>query len=241
MTMSVNEHTAVPQDGPSRFTPRLVIGLGVLALGLLWTCDNLDLFDAHRILEWWPVFILIAGLAGLMNAASNKILSGVLFLAGLVLLLDNLDIVDIDLGDLFPLFIAVIGGKLVWDALHRKPRRLASATVDPDSELHAFAMLSGVRRQSTTRAFQGGDANAFMGGVEIDLRHAEIRDGEQAVLDVFAMWGGIEITVPETWRVVGKVLPLMGGFEDKTRSSAASGPMLIIRGTVLMGAVEVRN
>jgi hypothetical protein len=80
-----------------------------------------------------------------------------------------------------------------------------------------------------------------MGGVELDLRNAQIKEGEEAVLDTFALWGGVEITVPENWRVVGQVMPLMGGFENKTRASGASGPVLIVKGTAVMGGVEVKN
>ena len=35
---------------------------------------------------------------------------------------------------------------------------------------------------------------------------------------MFAFWGGIEIKVPEDWTVVTRVMPLMGGVEDKTRA-----------------------
>jgi predicted membrane protein len=79
-----------------------------------------------------------------------------------------------------------------------------------------------------------------MGGCEIDLRNAQI-NGEAAI-DVFAMWGGIEIRVPENWTVIGRVTPLMGGFEDHTRApQAASAHRLIVRGMVIMGGVEIKN
>jgi predicted membrane protein len=79
-----------------------------------------------------------------------------------------------------------------------------------------------------------------MGGCEIDLRQAQI-NGEAAI-DVFAMWGGIEIRVPEDWTVISRVTPLMGGFEDKTRPLQGAGThRLVVRGFILMAGVEVKN
>ena len=51
-----------------------------------------------------------------------------------------------------------------------------------------------------------------MGGCEIDLRHASI-DGE-AVIDIFALWGGVELRVPPDWTVVSRVTPILGGVDD---------------------------
>ena len=67
-----------------------------------------------------------------------------------------------------------------------------------------------------------------MGGVTLDLRQAKMTP-EGAVLDAFAFWGGIEIKVPESWQVRGEVIPLMGGFEDKTRPKpgAVEGTLVI--------------
>ncbi|HVR40898.1 MAG TPA: DUF5668 domain-containing protein [Thermoanaerobaculia bacterium] len=219
-----------------RLTPKLIAGLAILTLGLLWTLDNV--LHVQRFALWWPVVLIVAGLARFFDPAASKFGSAILMIAGTLLLLNNLDRFDLDFSDLFPLFIAVVGGKLVWDAITRRSARLA--TSDPDSTFSAFAMMAGVKRQSVSQEFRGGDASAIMGGVEIDLRSANVRDGEVAEIDTFAMWGGIEIRVPENWRVVGKVLPLMGGFDDKTRPTG-TGPTLVVKGVAVMGAVEVKN
>jgi hypothetical protein len=83
-----------------------------------------------------------------------------------------------------------------------------------------------------------------MGAVELDLRGAKIVSSP-AVLDVFALWGGIEITVSPDWKVDIQVVPILGGVENKARSMAppAGGPeqVLIVRGTALMGGIEIKS
>jgi len=55
-------------------------------------------------------------------------------------------------------------------------------------------------------------------------------------------WGGLEMRVPEDWKVVLEGTVLMGGVEDKSKSAPADSPnMLILRGVVLMGGIEIKN
>jgi hypothetical protein len=176
-----------------------------------------------------------------MDRSAGRFGSFAFIAVGVLLLLDVANLINFNPGDLVPLAIAVLGGKLVLDALGRRSKR-DTTTTDPSAIVSAFAFMAGVKRQSSALAFRGGDASAIMGGIELDLRNAKIADGEEAVIDAFAWWGGVEIAVPENWRVVGKVMPLMGGFEDKTRgNSNGTGPVLIVRGIAVMGAVEVKN
>jgi predicted membrane protein len=80
-----------------------------------------------------------------------------------------------------------------------------------------------------------------MGGCEIDLRQASIQ-GEEAVISTFAMWGGIKIKVPPTWNVIVQGIPFLGGFDDKSAKPADhSAKRLIVKGTAIMGGVEVTN
>jgi hypothetical protein len=101
--------------------------------------------------------------------------------------------------------------------------------------------MSGIERKNSSQDFRGGDATAVMGGCDIDLRGARIQGG-QAIVDTFALWGGVGLKVPEDWRVSGEVIPLMGGFEDKTKPPAGEAKgHLIVRGIAIMGGVEVTN
>ena len=103
-----------------------------------------------------------------------------------------------------------------------------------------MAVLAGVNRGNTSKTFRGGDLTAVFGGCQIDLRQAAIES--EAVIDVFAMWGGIEIKVPENWSVSGRVTPILGGYEDKTRRVPdGTNQRLLVRGLVIMGGVEIKN
>ena len=101
------------------------------------------------------------------------------------------------------------------------------------------AILGGFDRRITTPGFRGGEVTAVMGGCQLDLRGSSI-EGE-AVINVFAVMGGITLKVPPDWTVVLHGTPIMGGFEEKTIAPPNSSKRLIIKGYAIMGGVEVRN
>jgi hypothetical protein len=113
-----------------------------------------------------------------------------------------------------------------------------------------FAVWSSFRRASAASPFRGGDITAIMGGGQLDLRLATIPPGEEAILDIVAVMGGVEILVPSNWEVSTPILPFMGGVEDKrfpplqTDPNAVrreTGGRLVLRGLVMMGGVHIKS
>ena len=230
---------------PIRLTGHLVFGLVIIIVGVLFTLDNLDIAEADNYLRFWPAGLIAVGAAKLLEPrrTSAGILGGSVFLlAGSWLLLDNLGYIEVNFFEYFwPLILVMAGGLIVWHGLQGRPRGpRAEGAPDEGATVSAVAILSGVSRGNNSSAFRGGELTAFMGGCEIDLRQAAIHG--EAVLDVFAMWGGIDIKVPENWTVISKVTPLLGGFEDHTRPpQTAEAHRLIVRGVVVMGGIDIKN
>jgi predicted membrane protein len=110
---------------------------------------------------------------------------------------------------------------------------------DANSYIKAIAIMGGYRRMNNSQDFKGGELTAIMGGLEIDLREASIKG--EAVIDIFALMGGVEMRVPEDWLVIIEGFPFMGGFEDKTRPPKESTKRLVIKGTAMMGGLEIKN
>jgi predicted membrane protein len=222
-----------------RAGPQLVIGLLIIVVGLLFTLDNLGFGIAQKYLRYWPAGLIVLGLTKLWYARDGRggAFGGfIITLIGLWLLLEATVDIRISLRDMWPVLLVFFGGYLVWRGI-TGPRPVR---VDGKGSISATALLSGIKRRNSSRAFSGGDVTAIMGSCEIDLRQAAING--DAMLDVLAVWGGIEITVPDDWAVMLDVTALLGAVEDRTRPPLGpAAHRLTIRGAVVMGGVEVRN
>lgn len=222
-----------------RLTPRLFIGLCLIALGSLWALDNANVLNAHEYLRFWPLAFVVLGVVRLIQPGCSKGVSLLFILGGGVLLVHELNLLPLSPQYLFPFFLMVVGGWIVLRSVFGA--RLRASGADSGSTLSNFALLAGVERKNTSPAFRGGDVTAIMGGAEIDLRGASITDGP-AVIEVFAMWGGIDIIVPVDWTVAINVTPILGGCEDARKSPTPDpAKQLVVQGVALMGGVEIRN
>src|SRR6266581_4043101 len=239
------------RDG-GHISPRLVFGFAVMAVGLLLTLDNLGVLEARHYWRYWPVILIVGGLAKTvesMRECGRPVGMG-LVVIGVVLLIANFGLLPVR--QLWPLFLLGLGASIVWKALARrgaegpdvadriKDTLRSSAEGGTSPSLSAFAVLGGVRRASNAQDFKRGDAFAFMGGCELDLREASMKDGE-AVFDIFALMGGVEMRVPDDWVVDNRGFALLGGFVDKTRPVRDAKKRLILTGLAVMGGVEVKN
>jgi len=215
---------------------RLVFGLSILTVGVIAWLDHLGRIDADDFRPWWPLILIAIGLAHLM---SRRWIGALIWtLIGLSWLPELSFFPHFkwwNVLGLWPLLIAAGGVTLIQQAL--RPMRKDSAT---SSSFRAFTWMGGSGRKVASNDFAGGDAVVVMGGCEINLANAKIES--VAVIDVLAFWGGIEIRVPKEWVIESHVTGLLGGYSNRTTNpTEGDGPRLIVRGSAIMGGVEIRN
>jgi predicted membrane protein len=246
MTFPPNPSMQVPppRRGGFQFSARAVFGLVVVSMGVLFLLDNLGILNAYDWWRYWPIALILIGLGKLPAARTtpDRLGAAMWLLAGIVLLAHTQDWFDFDLWELWPIFLILVGIRLIWGARGRSHAVAATPIPgDMNSYFKGFAFMSGWERRVTSQQFTGGEASAVMGGGEIDLREARIATSP-AVIDVFAMWGGIDIRVPGDWTVVNEVQAILGGVED-SRKERGNDPskQLIVKGFVVMGGIEIKN
>jgi Cell wall-active antibiotics response 4TMS YvqF len=86
---------------------------------------------------------------------------------------------------------------------------------DEDSdEFRVAAIGAGKQFGSRAAGLRSGSAVALMGGAEIDLREATLDPGG-ATLDVTAILGGVQVTLPAGWNVQVESHGLLGGVDTQ--------------------------
>ena len=254
--------------GSPRVTGRIIAGGILILLGVLFTLDNFGLVYAGDVFRYWPLFVVGFGLLKISHSRSQeqRVVGFIATAIGLLLLGRSLRLLPFGMREIWPVLLLAIGALLVWQSVRRRGSAAgslaaaeilerarsgrAAASVEPTpagSTLNEFAFMGGGDRVVRSQDFRGGEVTAIMGGFEIDLRGAAIA-GDTAEIEVFTLWGGVDLRVPEDWNVAMRGIPVLGVFSNSSRSAGSTlpsgstpGKTLVVRGMSIMGGVEVKN
>ncbi len=214
---------------------RLFVGGLVVVAGVLLLLDNTGVLDAGEVFTtWWPAVVIVAGLLALVANPRHWAAPVIVMLVGGGLLLRTLGVVD-SLDLVIPAALILIGIFVIFG------RARPGAEATGADRISTFNFFSGSEIASHSKQFSGGNIAAVFGGAEIDLRDAALAPG--AVIDAFAAFGGIEISVPEGWQVVTRGFPIFGGFDNATTKDRIppDAPTLSVQATILFGGVEIKH
>ena len=231
----------------SRSRKRIILGGFIIALGVVALIDRLNIFSISNLFQFWPtIFVLV----GLLKIAGSKKRSGLItgsifIIIGVVMMLNNLGIIHFSWHDWWPVVLIAVGITIVFkDRSHKRgsPKNslLDLEQVNNDNPVLDIAVVMGGNKTvNNSLDFKGGELTVIMGGAELDVRTASIQS--EAVLNLWAAWGGILLRIPSDWVVINRCTAIMGGIEDKSFPSPTSSKRLIITGTVIMGGIEIKN
>ncbi|HSC46143.1 MAG TPA: DUF5668 domain-containing protein [Candidatus Acidoferrum sp.] len=224
----------------------LIPGAVILAIGTIFLLDSLGYLHARSFFQFWPLILVVLGAAKIARHES-RVWGIALLLLGVFLQLNELGIAHFTWNQFWPVLLIAAGLMAMWSAIQARVflERTPGDNSDPRTTLDESTIFGGIEKRLNSREFRGGRLQAIFGGIELDLRDADLAEDE-AVIYTNAVFGGIEIRVPETWYVAARGQGVFGGFSDSTRfSGSADGDKpkktLIVLGTALFGGVEIRN
>jgi predicted membrane protein len=224
----------------------VLVGIIFISIGAVFLLDNLEIISwrvRHYLFQWENVFIII-GLVLLSSRENFR--KGLIFLAiGVFLNLDNWFNVDVNLFDLWPIALVLIGIALITrnKGTEGKSRHDKNTGLFDADKIDDTAIFGGGDKVVNSQSFKGGMLTAIFGGSNVDLTQAKLAEGNQ-VIDVFFVFGGSKIRVPQDWQVEMNVTGIFGGMSDKRKfvdPKMNTENRLYIKGTAIFGGADVTN
>lgn len=129
-------------------------------------------------------------------------------------------------------FIAALGTALA-------AKFLLQSHAEPETEeIDMVSIFEGKQLVSAADPFYGGQIFTMFGGVLLDLRAADPAPTGVS-LNVAVIMGGVSIVVPEGWRVNFDGDVYLGGWSDRTKTTAdEDAPTVTVTGYVLLGGLQ---
>ncbi len=223
------------------FLVRAFFGVTIVALGGVLLLRNLEIikFDSWNVF-WGTVWAAGLVLAGLVTIVSSRQLLtrawGLLLMAaGVSIGLNAYGVIDVSIWKLFwPVVLIAVGLMMVFSIGSANRKRAEESGTDDNEKVAIF-----YGEQSRVRGdYTGGSATAIFGGVDLDLRQANIKDG--AIIDVFTFCGGININLPDDVIVKNEVRGVLGGSDDKTMSKPSAKKTIYLKGECVLGGLEIK-
>lgn len=216
----------------------VLIVIGLVLAGNAFGITNINIFFDG----WWTLFIIIPCFIGLFKE-KEKTGNLIGLLIGLLLLLCCQGVLNFDLiwKLLLPIILVCIGLSIIFkDAFNKSiSTEIKKLNENIKSENEYCATFSGQTANFDGEEFKGTTLTAVFGGVKCDLRKAIINENQ--IVNCSAIFGGIDIYVPEDVKVKVKSTSIFGGVsDDKKHSDKNDAKVIYVNATCIFGGVEIK-
>ncbi len=190
-------------------TPNLVVGLTVMAVGIVLLLDTLGIRDAASMMKFWPALIVLFGASIIAQAFRPA----------------DPALAKRGSGGVPCFFLFLLGVALFWS--FGFPGGGEARVSGP--RVNIAGVMSNARSQPSGSDFRSGRVAAVMGRASLDLRQVKLAPGEVVDVDVFVAMGNATVRVPDDWIVDASALPVMGAVEQRRFQRPSRPPISLSR------------
>ena len=218
-------------------------GVVLVLLGLIFGLNALGITDINVFFDgWWTLFIIVPCFVGLFterDKTGNLIGLGI----GVALLLACRDILSFQLlwKLLLPAVLVIVGFSIILKGTFtdKAARQFVLENKNDPQARDYCATFSGQKLNFYGERFNGARLNAIFGSVKCDLTGSVI--DHDVVVDCCAVFGGIDVIVPENYRVKICANSIFGGVsEEKPHNKQEGAVTVYINGSCVFGGVSVK-
>jgi predicted membrane protein len=221
----------------------VLFGSILVVVGTVLLLERIGVMPTNLLRHFWPLLWMVVGalLIGSRRGPFAQAWGVVFLVCGAATEASRAGLIHLRFWDFWPVWLISLGVFLLWRAL-RPPNPDDAALELLESRVSEYAIFGGGDRMVTSDKFEGGNFTAVFGGHEVDLTRSKIHKGT-AVLYADAIFGGVSLRVPQTWRVTVHGPAVFGGVENKALPPPPDAPEqhLIVKATAIFGGVDIKN
>lgn len=220
----------------------IIWGLVLIAIGVILGGNALGWFDINLFFDgWWTLFIIVPCTIGLLT--NHDYASDIIgIIVGVVLLLACQNVISFELiWKLFlPIIIILFGLIMIFRNVFafKFNQQIAELNKKINKDDNMVAIFSGQKINLAGETFKGKNISAVFGGLDLDLSEAKIK--EDVVINASAIFGGINIKVPDNVIIKTKSNSIFGGITNKKTTASDKGHIIYINGMSLFGGIEIK-
>src|SRR5664279_825253 len=231
---------------------RFIFGIILIVFGVILILERLEILPdsmVSMLLSWQ---MLLIGIGVLSLIGGNRKAGTILIVVGGFFMIPELITVPHEIRRIYwPLIFVALGIAILLRQRDRSKFTFGQNPPPPDPNDHSintfddFVIFGGREIFISSPALAGGKATSIFGGIEFDLRKANLQPGG-AVIDCVSIFGGCGFKIPMDWNVRNEVTTIFGAFTDKrgdTYSDRYYDPSktIVIKGISMFGGVEVKQ
>lgn len=220
---------------------RILWGIVLIFIGVIWGLNRTGVADINIFFDgWWTLFIIAPSIISLFESGSNKTSSIIFLVIGILLLLASQGVFEFEIlwEILLPAIVILIGLSLIFG--HKVDFNVKEKTkcLDSKDTESIFAAFGEQNVSKSGEKFEKANLNAIFGAVKLDLREAKLE--KETVIGAWAIFGGIEILVPEDCIVKVKATPVFGGVSNERKNNEDAKKTIYIEAYAIFGGLDIK-
>lgn len=216
-------------------------GIIFVIVGIILGLNALEITQIDIFFDgWWTLFIIIPSLINLLNDKEDKTsnIIGLVIGVGLLLACQNIINFELILKLIIPFILVAIGISFLFkDSIQKKVTEKIKNT-NKDNLENIVATFAEQKINKEEEEFKGANLDAVFGGITLDLRKANFE--KETIIKASAIFGGIDILLPNDINVKVNATPIFGSVSNKLRNQKENKKTIYINAFCLFGGINIK-
>jgi len=224
-------------------------GLFFIAIGVGIAGNVMNIWDFEVFFEgWWTLFIIIPCFISMIQSGFG-VGSTMGFIIGVLLFMYYRIDFNFHIRNLIvPVIFIFIGLRIMFPIAFRKHPQFFEQNNNVDGSKGPtnsgagrteYSAVFSSNRIHITDQFYGTTVSAVFGGLVLDLREAVIQNDVE--VNASAVFGGIDIYLPNGVKVKSNNVPIFGGVSNKAQQTTdPTAPTIYLNATCMFGGIDIK-